>query len=92
MQVSKGTYIRSLVHDIGQDLGCGAYVDALNRSAVGDATLDDAYTLDALESAFKDGSLRVLNVADMLGFQTANADDKMLKRVKNGSSLRNNSA
>lgn len=46
---SKGTYIRSLAHDIGEQLGCGAHVLELRRTAVGDLTVDQAVTLDWLE-------------------------------------------
>ena len=40
--VSSGTYIRSLAHDIGQALGCGAYLEELKRTAIGDFKLKDA--------------------------------------------------
>jgi len=43
---SKGTYIRSLVHDYGQLLGCGAYLSKLCRTKIGDYSLDDAMELD----------------------------------------------
>ena len=46
--VSKGTYIRSLVHDIGQALGCGAMANTLCRTAIGSYTLDRAVALDGL--------------------------------------------
>ncbi|MCF8237193.1 MAG: tRNA pseudouridine(55) synthase TruB [Saprospiraceae bacterium] len=39
---SKGTYIRSLAHDLGQILGCGAYLSALQRDAIGPYTLPSA--------------------------------------------------
>lgn len=42
---SKGTYIRSLAHDLGQELGCGAYLQSLTRTRVGDFLLDDATTI-----------------------------------------------
>lgn len=45
---SKGTYIRSLAHDLGERLGCGAHVAGLRRLAVGTLTLDRAVTLDEL--------------------------------------------
>ena len=45
---SKGTYIRSLAHDIGQRLGCGAYLTALERTRIGPHRLEDAWTLDEL--------------------------------------------
>ncbi len=45
---SKGTYIRSLAHDLGEALGCGAHVTELRRLAVGGLRVEDATTLDAL--------------------------------------------
>lgn len=46
---SKGTYVRSLAHDIGERLGCGAHIAELRRLAVGDLGADHAVTLEALE-------------------------------------------
>lgn len=42
VHVSKGTYIRSLAHDIGQLLGCGAHLGALRRTIIGEYHIDDA--------------------------------------------------
>jgi tRNA pseudouridine55 synthase len=47
---SKGTYVRTLVDDIGRALGCGAYVNALERTRIGHYHLSDAVTLDELAS------------------------------------------
>ena len=47
---SKGTYIRSLVDDIGQVLGCGAYVSSLHRSQVAGYPSDKMMSLDALQT------------------------------------------
>lgn len=47
---SPGTYIRSLVHDLGQDLGVGAYATALTRTRIGDYKLNDAHTLDEISA------------------------------------------
>lgn len=44
VHVSKGTYIRSLAHDIGQVLGCGAHLSALRRTRIGEYDVKDAYT------------------------------------------------
>lgn len=44
VHVSKGTYIRSLAHDIGQALGCGAYLSALRRTRIGTFDVKEAYT------------------------------------------------
>ena len=46
---SKGTYIRTLAEDLGRVLGCGAHLSALRREAVGELTIGDAVTLDALQ-------------------------------------------
>jgi tRNA pseudouridine55 synthase len=47
---TKGTYIRSLAHDLGEVLGCGAHVAELRRLGVGALTVDRAVTLEALEA------------------------------------------
>lgn len=43
---SKGTYIRSLAHDIGQELGCGAWLSSLVRTRIGQFHIQDALQLD----------------------------------------------
>jgi tRNA pseudouridine55 synthase len=48
---SPGTYIRSLAHDLGQQLGCGAYVHSLRRLASGTWRVEDAVRLDDLMAA-----------------------------------------
>ena len=45
MNCSKGTYVRSLVSDIGKKLGVGAYMSALKRTKVGDFLIENAYNL-----------------------------------------------
>ena len=45
---SKGTYIRSIVDDLGQNLGCGAYVTRLHRTEVADYPTDKMVSLDTL--------------------------------------------
>lgn len=47
----KGTYIRSLVRDFGQQLGVGAYLNKLCRTRIGDFRLEDAYDIDDLIQA-----------------------------------------
>ena len=44
---SKGTYIRSLAHDIGKALGSGAHLSELRRTAIGDFKVDQALTVNA---------------------------------------------
>jgi tRNA pseudouridine55 synthase len=52
---SPGTYIRSLAHDLGQRLSCGAYLDALVRLNSGRFALEDAISLERLEEEFEHG-------------------------------------
>ncbi|MBD3307042.1 tRNA pseudouridine(55) synthase TruB [candidate division KSB3 bacterium] len=52
---SKGTYIRTLAHDIGQVLGCGAHLTALQRTAIGPFALSDAMSLDQFARAVEQG-------------------------------------
>jgi tRNA pseudouridine55 synthase len=54
---SKGTYIRTLCYDIGETLGCGAVMSALQRTRIGSFSLCDAYTLDEI-SAFETRQLQ----------------------------------
>ncbi|MBN2198758.1 MAG: tRNA pseudouridine(55) synthase TruB [Candidatus Aminicenantes bacterium] len=46
---SAGTYVRSLVHDVGARLGCGAYLESLCRLSAGDHRLDEAFRIEEIE-------------------------------------------
>lgn len=48
---SKGTYIRTLAHDLGQLVGAGAHLVALRRTAIGPYPVEDAWSLEALRDA-----------------------------------------
>jgi tRNA pseudouridine55 synthase len=56
----KGTYIRSLAHDLGQGLGCGAYLKNLVRLGCGIFKIKDAISLDRLEEAAVNGDWQPL--------------------------------
>jgi len=51
VRVSSGTYVRSLAHDMGAMLGCGAHLESLRRTAAGEFTISEARTLEQIESA-----------------------------------------
>ena len=55
---SKGTYIRTLCHDMGEKLGCGAAMESLVRTKVGKFELKDAITLAQAEEAVKSGAIQ----------------------------------
>lgn len=53
MEVSKGTYVRTVAHDLGKKLGCGAHLTALQRTRTDRFELDQAFTIEQLESVPK---------------------------------------
>ena len=50
MEISSGGYVRSVAHELGRDLGCGAHLSSLRRTRAGAFTLADAHTLEELEA------------------------------------------
>lgn len=66
---SRGTYIRTLCHDIGQALGCGGCMESLIRTRVGNFMLKDAITLGELEEKRDSGMLDscIITVEDIFG-------------------------
>ncbi len=65
---STGTYIRSLAHDLGQRLGCGAILSRLRRTRIGSFSIDQARTLDELNELAQAGNIAqsVLPSAELL--------------------------
>ncbi len=57
---SKGTYIRTLCHDIGQKLGCGGCMESLVRLSSGDFRLEDCHTLSEIRQAVEEGTIENL--------------------------------
>ncbi len=52
-RVASGTYMRSVAHEMGQKLGCGAHLESLRRTAVAEFTIENAHTLEELEAVAK---------------------------------------
>ena len=52
-RVTSGTYMRSVAHDLGKALGCGAHLESLRRTAVAEFTIDESHTLEELAAAEK---------------------------------------
>jgi tRNA pseudouridine55 synthase len=57
IECAAGAYIRSLAHDMGAAVGCGAHLAEIVRTAVGEFTLDQAVKLEDLERAAAEGNL-----------------------------------
>ena len=60
--VSSGTYMRSIAHDMGREMGCGAHLASLRRTAVADFMIADAHTLEELQAAVEAENLEELLV------------------------------
>jgi tRNA pseudouridine55 synthase len=55
-RVASGTYIRSIAHEMGQKIGCGAHLASLRRTAAAEFTIDEAHSLATLEAAAQQGT------------------------------------
>lgn len=90
---SKGTYIRTLCHDIGEKLGCGACMSELVRTKVGRFALNEAWTLDEIEAMAAQGEDAVrqhmISIEEMLAEDMAvkAADVTADKMLLNGNRL-----
>ena len=88
---SKGTYIRTLCNDIGDALGCGGCMSSLRRTAAGDFSVSQAYTIDEVVAAAAAGEAgKLLLPTDSLFAAlprcTAGAQDE--RRIKNGNEIK----
>ncbi len=65
---SAGTYLRSIAHDLGQALGCGAHLETLRRTASGEFTVEGSHTLPELEALASEGRIdeAILPAAELL--------------------------
>jgi tRNA pseudouridine55 synthase len=86
---SKGTYIRVLGEDIGAALGCGAHLQALRRTRVGQLSLDGATTLDRLAETPDDARAQLLAPVDALlsSFPRIVLPDALAQRFLHGQRL-----
>ena len=92
---SKGTYIRTLCHDIGQALGCGGCMSALRRLEAGHFNLDDAYTLQQVQAAADEGTAESLLLPTdciFLDLPKLVISPNAEKKLRNGGSFRSDSA
>jgi tRNA pseudouridine55 synthase len=85
-RVGSGTYMRSVAHDMGQILGCGAHLESLRRTAVAEFTLADAHALEELAEA-TDEALDDLFVHPrklLPQLPSVTADELTAARIRNG--------
>ncbi len=85
--VASGTYMRSVAHDMGQRLKCGAHLQSLRRTAVAEFTLEDAYTLEQLAERAAAGALCDLFVHPrklLPQLPSITADEEAAARIRSG--------
>jgi tRNA pseudouridine55 synthase len=87
IECSSGTYIRSLAHEMGERLGCGAHLAEITRTAVGEFSLEQAIKLEELAEAkqagkFADCLIRLENL--LPNFPRVNVLPVVEKRVRHG--------
>jgi tRNA pseudouridine55 synthase len=86
IECSKGTYIRSICHDIGTELGCGAYMSFLLRTKTGSFTLNNSVILDELTK--ENVKNYIINSDLALDFKSIYIEDKYTKSLMNGNSIK----
>jgi len=86
----KGTYIRSLAHDLGQTLGCGAMLQNLARLRCGLFTIEDSVTLPELEDAFHHGQWQkyLYSIDNVLShWKAVTVSNETAQAIRNGRSV-----
>lgn len=87
IECSSGTYIRSLAHEMGQQLGCGGHLAEITRTAVGEFSLDQAIRLEELASAASAGKFAdcLIKLESLLpNFPRFNVLPVVERRVRHG--------
>ena len=87
VRCSKGTYVRTLCHDIGRYLGCGACLSSLRRIEVGAFSVEEAHTMAELVAAAEEGRIGelLLGVETLFpGLRQLSVDEEAEKRIRCG--------
>lgn len=88
-ECSSGTYIRTLIADIGEKLGCGGTMTALRRTKANGVTIDKCYTFEALEKLSQEGNIEsaVNSVDSLVVYDKIKVSSPQAKRFSNGGEL-----
>lgn len=92
---SAGTYIRTLCHDIGQQLGCGGVMTALRRTVSGEFRVEDAHTVSQIAEAVKTGRTDSLLIPVDRAFSeypAIHVSEEYSERICHGNPVENNAA
>lgn len=88
IKCSKGTYIRSIAHDLGQNLGCGAHLSKLIRTQAGKFIVKNAIPLEEIKS-FQDIEKNLINPIDIINLTQIEIKEEEHKKVMMGQILNN---
>lgn len=88
IKCSKGTYIRSIAHDVGQDLKCGAFLSKLIRTQAGKFFVKDAISLDRINSV-QDVEKYLINPIDIINLPKFEINEEEKDKIKLGQFLSN---
>lgn len=83
---SSGTYIRSLVHDIGEQLGCGAYLRQLRRTRSGNFTLSRAISPEEIAERWPEAVIPLEDL--LLDWPRVDLDEPSLERIRHGNFMK----
>ena len=83
--VTKGCYIRSLINDIGNDIGCGAIMTSLLRTKQGKISIDDSYTIEDIEK----GNIKIYKIEEVLDYPQIVVDKELEFKISNGMKVYN---
>ena len=83
IKCSKGTYIRTIGHDLGQNLGCGAYLTNLKRVQAGDFYIADSVKLDTLDF-LENIKTNLIYPLEKLPLEQVTINEIEFKRICNG--------
>jgi len=83
---SKGTYIRSLANDIGEKIGCGAYLSKLSRTRIGPFELKDALSLTEIKHYREAGVLKrnIVPIEEVIDYPALNMDENFSSAIVSG--------
>jgi len=95
-KVEAGTYIRKLIHDLGEELGSGAHMKFLKRTKSGKFEIKDSYEIEEIQAAYdewKKGDYKLLRkilipIEEALDIRRVVVKDTSIQRIRNGSPIK----
>src|SRR5713101_2916442 len=86
-RVASGTYMRSVGHDLGQQMGCGAHLESLRRTSLGEFDLTEAHSLEEVDAAAKIAQVEEMFIHPrklLPQLPSVTANEEMASRIRSG--------